>query len=63
MNDDETITDIIFQGITKVGGDINGRMMLSNGLKGMLKVDALVALGGSYTGFIKIEDTYVEIRA
>jgi len=52
----ETDVDIIYQGITKVGGDINARMVLSNGLKGMLKVDAIVLVGGSYTGFIKVDD-------
>jgi hypothetical protein len=55
VNDIETIADMTYQGITEVGGEIKGRMMLSNGLKGMLKVDALVVLGGSYTGFIVVK--------
>jgi hypothetical protein len=56
MNGIATIAEITYQGITKVGGNIKGRMIVFNGLKGMLKVDALVAVGGSYKGFIKVED-------
>ena len=55
VNGIETIADMTYQGITEVGGEIKGRMMLSNGLKGMLKVDALVVLGGSYTGFLVVK--------
>ena len=51
----ETEADIIYQGITKVGGDIKGYMILSNGPKGFLKVDAIVAMGGGYTGFIVVK--------
>ena len=51
----ETDVDIIYQGITKVGGEIKGYMVLSNGLSGFLKVSALVAVGGDYTGFIVVK--------
>ena len=51
----ETETKITYQGITKVGGNIKAYMILSDGLKGFLKVDAIVAVGGSYTGFIVVE--------
>jgi hypothetical protein len=46
--------DITYQGITQVGGDIEAKLILSNGLTGELDVDAVVAVGGSYTGSIHL---------
>jgi hypothetical protein len=51
----EAVSDITYQGITKPGGSIKGMMRLSNGLEGLLKVDAIVLIGGSYKGFIEGE--------
>lgn len=48
--------DMIYQGHTFVGGEIRATMKLSNGLKGILKVDAVVIQGGSNTGRIRLED-------
>jgi hypothetical protein len=48
--------DITWKGVTKEGGDIEAVMFLSNGLEGTLKVDATVATGGSYAGFVRFDD-------
>ena len=53
VNGTPTIADITYRGITEVGGDIKALMGPSNGLKGVLKVEAIVAVGGSYEGFLK----------
>lgn len=53
VNDTPAIADITYRGITQVGGDIEALFIASNGLKGVLKVDAIVAVGGSYEGFIR----------
>ena len=45
--------DISYRGVTQIGGAIDAVMLLSNGLKGVFKVDAIVAQGGSYEGFIR----------
>lgn len=55
VNGAPAIADITYRGITETGGDIAATMRPSNGLKGMLKVEAIVAVGGSYTGFVKTE--------
>jgi hypothetical protein len=47
------IADVTYRGITKVGGDINAQLHFTEGLKGVLKVDAIVAVGGSYRGLIE----------
>ena len=46
--------DMTYQGITKVGGEIEAKLLLSHGLTGVLDVDAIVAVGGSYDGFIHL---------
>ena len=52
VNGIPTFADITYQGTTEVGGSIKALMLLSNGLKGNLKVEAIVVLGGTYEGFI-----------
>jgi hypothetical protein len=47
--------DLTYQGVTEVGGQIKAKFLLRNGLKGMLKVDAIVAVGGSYQGIVKFD--------
>jgi hypothetical protein len=42
-----------YQGITEVGGAIQAHILLKNGLKGNLDVEAVVAVGGSYDGFVR----------
>lgn len=46
--------DITYQGITNVGGDIDARILLKNGIKGNLDVESVVAVGGSYEGFVRL---------
>lgn len=48
-----TVADITYRGVTEVGGGIEALFVASNGLKGVLKVDAIVAVGGSYKGFLR----------
>jgi hypothetical protein len=52
-NPDSVEAHITYQGVTKVGGTIGGRMLLTGDLRGNLDVDALVAAGGSYQGFVR----------
>lgn len=47
--------DLSYRGITEVGGAIKALFHLSNGLKGVLKVDAIVAVGGSYDGSVRAD--------
>jgi len=55
--DGDTVTtaNITYQGITAEGGDIIAKMILSNGLKGVLKVEARVLDIGYYNGFINVK--------
>ena len=55
VNGKPTVADFTYRGITEVGGDIEALMLPSNGLKGVLEVKAIVAVGGSYTGLVKPE--------
>jgi hypothetical protein len=41
---------IVYRGTAEVGGSIRGVMILSDGLRGALRVDAILAEGGSYQG-------------
>jgi hypothetical protein len=45
--------EMTYQGITEVGGNIEAHLLLKNGLKGNLDVQAVVAVGGSYEGFVR----------
>ena len=40
-----------YAGVTRAGGAIKAVMTLSNGARGLLKVDATAGQGGTYTGF------------
>jgi hypothetical protein len=40
-----------YAGVTRPGGAIKAVMTLSNGIRGLLKVDAVAGQGGIYTGF------------
>ena len=42
-----------YQGITEVGGGIQAHLLLKNGLQGNLEVEAVVAVGGAYAGFVR----------
>jgi hypothetical protein len=47
--------DITYQGAVEEGGGIRAQIRLSRGLQGVLQADAVVAVGGSYTGFVIVE--------
>jgi hypothetical protein len=44
--------DFVYQGRSDVGGRVDARVHFSGGLQGVLHVDAEVAEGGSYEGFV-----------
>jgi hypothetical protein len=44
--------DFTYQGRSEVGGRINARIRFSGGLQGVLHVDARIAEGGTYDGFV-----------
>jgi len=56
VNGEPAAADLTYLGITEVGGQIKAKFLLSNGLKGVMKVDAIVAVGGSYRGVVKLDD-------
>jgi hypothetical protein len=43
-----------YMGRVQVGGAIDGRFVFSNGVAGELDVDAIVAVGGSYSGQVVV---------
>lgn len=53
VNGEPATADLTYLGITEVGGAIKAKFILNNGLKGVMKVDAIVAVGGSYRGVVK----------
>lgn len=55
VDGEPAIADLTYRGITEVGGGIAALFQFSNGLKGVLQVEAIVAVGGSYQGFVKVE--------
>ncbi len=48
------VADLTYRGRTELGGEIDAVMIPSNGLKGRLFVDGIVAVGGSYSGFLRV---------
>lgn len=46
--------NVLYMGGVQPGGDIDGRLVFSNGVAGVLDVDAEVAVGGTYTGSLVI---------
>jgi hypothetical protein len=46
--------DGLYQGTTQVGGAIEGHLHFFNGVAGVLDVDAIVAVGGSYEGTLVV---------
>jgi hypothetical protein len=56
INGRPVIADLTYRGRTALGGEIDAVFIPSNGLKGRLFVDAIVAVGGSYKGFLKVVD-------
>ncbi len=48
------VADFDYRGRTEIGGEINAVLAPSNGLKGRLFVEGIVAQGGSYSGYLRI---------
>jgi hypothetical protein len=46
--------NVLYMGRVQPGGQIEGRLLLSNGVQGRLEVDARVAVGGEYTGSVVV---------
>ena len=46
--------DMTYQGHVHAGGDTDALVRLSNGVRGVLHVDATVAVGGDYQGFVQV---------
>ncbi|MGB5279132.1 MAG: hypothetical protein WBO73_13895 [Gammaproteobacteria bacterium] len=55
VNGQPATADLTYFGVTEVGGQIKAKFLLKNGLNGVIKVDAIVAVGGSYRGFVKLD--------
>jgi len=55
VNGQPTVADITYRGTTFVGGDIEAVLRPTDGLKGVLEVKAIVAVGGTYAGLVKPE--------
>lgn len=55
VNEKPAAADLTYKGVTEVGGQIKAKFLLRNGLKGVMKVDAIVAVGGSYRGVVKFD--------
>ena len=46
--------NLLYMGGVQPGGQIDGRLVFSNGVEGVLEADAIVAVGGSYGGFVVV---------
>lgn len=51
--DRPVVADIAYRGATAIGGNVDGVLIVSDGLGGRLAVDATVAVGGTYRGLLK----------
>ena len=56
VNGRPIVADFTYRGRTALGGEIDAVLIPSNGLRGRLVVDAIVAVGGSYNGFLRVVD-------
>ena len=45
---------VMYQGGVQPGGQLEGRLLWSNGISGVLDVDAVVAVGGTYEGSLVV---------
>lgn len=54
INGQPIVSDMTYRGTTAIGGKIAAVFIPSNGLSGRLTVDAIVAVGGSYNGLLKV---------
>ncbi|SFL26733.1 hypothetical protein SAMN05216302_105011 [Nitrosomonas aestuarii] len=48
------VADFTYRGRTAIGGEIDAVFAPSNGFRGRLFVNAIVAVGGSYNGYLRV---------
>jgi len=48
-------SDLLYMGRVQVGGAIDGRLVFSNGIAGMLDATSIVAVGGTYSGSLVVK--------
>jgi hypothetical protein len=46
--------NLLYMGRVQPRGAIEGRLVFSNGVQGRLEVEAVVAVGGEYRGFVVV---------
>lgn len=51
------ISDLTYRGKTAVGGEIDAKFIFTNGVVGVLEVDAILGVGGTYEGTITKVDS------
>ena len=55
VNGQPAHSDLLYMGRVQVGGAIDGRLVFSNGVAGVLDVHAIVAVGGDYQGLVVVK--------
>ena len=54
VDGDPAQANVLYMGRVQPGGQIEGRLVFSNGVSGVLDVDARVAVGGEYSGSVVV---------
>ena len=54
VNGEPARANVLYQGRVQPGGEIDGRLIFSNGVQGRLTADAIVAVGGEYAGSVVV---------
>jgi hypothetical protein len=54
VDGDPATANVLYMGRVQPGGQIAGRLVFSNGMSGVLDVDARVAVGGEYSGSVVV---------
>jgi len=55
VDGEEAQANLLYMGRVQPGGQIEGRLVFSNGIAGRLEVDAVVAVGGEYHGSVVVK--------
>ena len=56
MDGEAAEANLLYMGRVRPGGDIEGRLVFSRGIAGRLEADAVVAVGGTYSGSVVITE-------
>jgi hypothetical protein len=54
VDGDRAQANLLYMGRVQPGGQIEGRLVFSNGVSGVLDADAIVAVGGEYSGSVVV---------